>query len=543
MKNTYFLIFFLLFWFAVSLITGAMVSGFHFTDDHDIVRFKSELSHSTITKEAGYFLQDLTQSQHRFRPLYQFHRRITTAVLGTNFTAWSVYFMILAALTSYFLFLFLRMLHFSPLEASLFALLTLLGEQAAIWWKLGANEPLGMFMLSLAFLYMAKSVLSDKRQTLYNALFIFFTLLATWSKESFILMVPGLIVWKILLSFQMPSREAPEGTRVPPLLSFITQGFNKHWFTVCLLMFICVVELLHIVLNVGTTGIQYAGYSGFNIPRFIETFVYSLKALHGWVILPLIIIISYLLTTKTQRHKGFFKSFAPLLWPIILSALIILPQILLHMKSGIMERYLMPASLGYAFLSIVFLRHIRLNNSRPVAGSFVKGRAVKVIIIVVLSLIALQQLRVVRYTAIAFAQEGKFTNQWFQSIEQSTNVDDRILIITDPIKFFEPSISFKTYLNIEMGRIFTLFSPVTVNISKTGVWKALNDDLLSNYPELQTEIQKDIDSFKAILIFPGLEKSFLKANGQWFRPASYKRYANKGNYIAYYSNKSKLETK
>jgi hypothetical protein len=517
MKHAMPLLILFLFWFGILTVTGTLFSGYHFIDDHDVIRIDKDLSKTTLAREMRIFSADLLRSKLRFRPFYQLHRRMATAVLGANFTAWSVYFGLLAVFTTYFLALFLFKTGFSVMESTLFALLTLLGEQAAIWWKLGANETVGMFLLAAAMLCMAKSVYADTdwKEYLFDGLFVLFTILSSWSKESFILVIPALVAWKIWLIYREQEHKN------------ILQAMRVNGITSIILLAVCAVELLHIIKNVGATGIQYAGYEGFNLTRFAGAFFQSVMAVHGWVVVILSALIAAAIVLARKHGKNpDAPPLSSLWWPVILAGMIAGPQIMLYMKSGIMERYLLPGVMGYAFLMVVLPRYLRLLDPPK--------KSLRVIAIAVLMLVCLQQLRVTRYTAIAFAQDGKHTNAWFNSIAAHTSETDKILAITDMEKFFEPSISFKTYLHLEMNRANSCFSPTALKLQGGGLWKDLNESYIAAHPGAGLRQAADLRTFKAVVIFPGLEAPFLEQNRHWFKPAGFKRYTNAGGFVSYY---------
>jgi hypothetical protein len=534
-----FLLFFL-FWAGLLFLTGTLFSGYHFMDDHGILKESQDVARTTIIREANIFKRNLTASRMRFRPFYWSHRRMMLAVLGTDFTALSIYVGALAVFTSFFLFLFMRKTGFSPVESVLFVFLTLLGKQAAVWWKLGPNETVGMFMLSIALYFMALGIFSKRRKILYDILFIIFTILASWCKESFILMIPALVYWRIELNHR--ATEDTEITEKEKKKGFSGYAVKKNLFPTLMLLLVCVLELIHILKNVGTTGVFYAGYEGFSLSGFLKTAVQMTLSTHGWVILIQFAIIGSLFYWK--RKKGESALLIPLhtlLWPVILAALIVAPQVALYMKSGIQERYLLPGAIGYTFLMVVLLRYVRLNS--PLSREWkwkAKEKRPELIVLILLIIVALLQLRVTRYTAVGFAVEGQQTNAWLHSIQQHTRPQDLILVITHPIKYFETSVSFKAYLDIEMKRNNTLFSPTSLTIKPTRhtFWNHLNQRFFTCSPGFRLSNPGDRDRIQAIFIFPGLEKKFLAAFVQWFDPAQFDRYTNDGGYVSYYRKRN-----
>jgi hypothetical protein len=530
---------FLLFWFAILTLCGTLFSGYHFMDDHGILRESKDVANFNLQKEVKIFTKNLLDPKMRFRPFYWVHRRLMLAVMGTDFTTMSIYIGFLAVFTSFFLFLFMKKTGFSVIESFLFVGLTLLGEQAAIWWRLGNNETLGMLMLSIALLFMALSVntFQKRKKILYEILFGLFVILASWSKESFILIIPALIFWKIWLTRQKkqePGQQDPTNSKQIAKGTWL-EAVKENLIPGILLLLVCLIELVHVIKNVGTTKIVYAGYEGFQLANFIKTGLQGFMAVHGWVILLFLILClrrpGGLFSRKPPREASGRprKSFSlnQVFWAFVLTGLIAVPQIVLYMKSGMMDRYLLPGVMGLTFLMVVLLRYIRETDSKKI---------VTIIAALLLAVISLQQLRVTRYTAIGFANDGKQINAWLQSIEKNTNEQDKILVVTHMRRHYEGAISLKIYLDEKSNRKNTLYSPVDLQAKSAAArfWKELNRYFFSHFEGFTLENSEDRDRFQAILIFPGLEEKFLKASTPWFNQAQFKRYTNAGGYVSYY---------
>jgi hypothetical protein len=535
---------FLLFWFAILTLCGTLFSGYHFMDDHGILRESKDVANFNLQKEVKIFKKNLLDPKMRFRPFYWVHRRLMLAVMGTDFTTMSIYIGFLAVFTSFFLFLFMKKTGFSVIESFLFVGLTLLGEQAAIWWRLGNNETLGMLMLSIALLFMALSVntFQKRKKILYEILFGLFVILASWSKESFILIITALIFWKIWLTRQKKqepnsSEQTAKGTWLKAIKENLIAGI--------LLLLLFFLELVHVIKNVGTTKIVYAGYEGFQLANFIKTGLQGFMAVHGWVILLLLILCLRRPGGRRMAHGAWRFAFCALraslrknflliqvFWAFVLTGLIAVPQIVLYMKSGMMDRYLLPGVMGYTFLMVMLLRYIRETGSKKI---------VTMIAVLLLAVISLQQLRVTRYTAIGFANDGKQINAWLQSIEQNTEEQDKILVVTHMRRHYEGTISLKMYLDEKSNRKNTLFSPVDLQVKSAAArfWKELNRYFFSHFKGFTLENSEDRNRFQAILIFPGLEEKFLKNSASWFNQAQFKRYTNAAGYVSYYKPQGK----
>jgi hypothetical protein len=503
---------FTLLWFGILYFTGTLRSGFHFTDDHDLINLEKDISKTDISREANLFAKEIFSSKLRFRPFYMLHRRAAGAILGSDFFAWSIYTAIMAVLTSFFLFLFMRKLDFSILESLFFVFLTLLGEQAAVWWKLGANETLGTLMLSITLLFMAKGSDSQTcptwKQKLYDILFILFAILTSWCKESFVLILPALVIWKIWLTCKHAR---------------LWNAVKKNSTIAIVLISVCLWESFHIYTSISMTKIRYSGVGGFNLGAFIDTAVKCIMSAGGWAIPVQFFLIGIVLYLNRKKFN------ISLLWGLILAGAITGPQILLYMQSGIYERYLLPGVMGITFLMILLMKYLRESSARGDRNAFRAEILVLLIMIVIIG----NHLRITRYTAVGFAHEGQYTNAWLHSIKQHTSPQDLILVITEPSRYVETSHSLMVFLDSKMNLLNILFSTpelITNSDSDYKFWNGLNKYFFSQFKDFSLHNNEDINRFHTILIFPDLEKKFLPR----LDTNLFIRYTNNGGFVSYY---------
>lgn len=529
-KNPMVFGFFLVLWFGVLIFTGSLTSGYHFMDDHDLVRLNKELSGTTMANELDVFIGNIIAPKMRFRPFYILHRRLTVLLLGSDFTAWSVYMGMLGVFTAFLLYLFMKSCGFSVLESVFFSLLTLLGEQAAVWWRLGTGETLAMFLFSVSMYCMVKAHQAKSRSMrmfLYG-MYIFFIVLATWCKEAFILVIPAQVMMLSWLVYREGGWAA----------------VKKNWFAPVLFLFIGAVELVYVIFSVGTGGTYYAGYDGFSISKFIQTGLEGAASLHAWVILVQLIIVVFFIFKNRGNDVyriGVSKPWVSyFVFPGVIAILVVIPQVLLYMKSGMTERYLLPAAFGFAFLIVTLLKFTREYSNDIVIGrqQIFSKRLVIYLVTILVGVVVLLQLRITRYTAMGFAQEGKDNNAWFQAIRDNTKERDFIVVVTHPLKYLESSVSFKVYLDYEIKRSNVVFIPGSGTIRETGhsFWGNLNKDFFRRNAVSDFSCNRggDRKRIQAILIFPGLEKVFLKSAAEWFHPDGYKRIAINGGYVSYF---------
>ena len=474
------LLFFAIVWLTILGFSGSVFSGYHLTDDHEIVRIKKDLESKEVMSVAVKWMKDDQLVTHRFRPFYYFHRVLGVELLGSNFIAWSIYNALLAIATSFLLFYFLCLLGFYFWESLLFSLITLNGPQATIWWRLGPQESLGMFLLSASLFFLALYVLAKKNQGIFRIIFIIFAVLTALSKESFLLMLPALALLSIYLS------------KIKGGLSW-KESAKKNIVSAAVLMVIFFGLILYIKKFIGTQGIGYAGISGFDWKAYSETFWNISTNWFGYLILAqiILILISVLLgTNRWENVRKILKKYAP---PVIIFLSIVVPQVILHAKSGFLKRYMVPALLGYA-MAFIFL-------SRQMKGRLIYAKAG---IILTAMLFILVDVAFSFRNAQDFSKEGRNVNNLFRTIKERTFSDENILIVGDPVEHHEWIGSIAFYLKNEAKRDNLYIYPLARKPRPT------DDDFSSVYGKKLYNNVPDKEIFSAIMLFPRTEKKFLE---------------------------------
>ncbi|MEG4588741.1 hypothetical protein QUA54_26505 [Microcoleus sp. MOSTC5] len=493
-KYSYLSVFlFILFWFFILSASGSFFSGYHFTDDHEITHINYNFTVQKIDifqVSSQWIHNDLLTG--RFRPFYYVHRILETRLLGVNFGWWSFYTGMLGVLTSFFLFIFGQMIRFSISEALLFSFLTTLGAQSAIWWQLGPAETIGTFLLAAALVFAALSEISSKYTNLSESLFIFLVLIMSLSKESFILVIPALGLIKVWLSYHLKTLAWHESLKKNSLSIFILGLF----FTV---------ELLLVKIYIGLTPeIGYAGLEGFSISRTITATQNLSQAGYWWIILASLIAIR--LTIKPPYYQSLRQILNILYFPIVLLLLVSVPQVLLYAKSGIVQRYILPGILGYVFLIISLYNY--LNKIYKLAA-----KLILLLIVIALSF----NLSVVWDAAHTFGLEGKSTNALLRTIEAKTQVNDPILIVSNPHLSYEWSFSIKKYLNYVSNRNNLYFDSYVS--SKNYFYQKI--EKFYNYQTLD-QLKNKID-LQCVVLFPYQKEIFL-IKSSWFLKDNFNHY-------------------
>lgn len=409
--------------FTFLYFTKTLYSGYHFIDDHCLVGMKESLKESSFLKTSYAYIKN--DFSIRFRPVFSFYYILLVKIFSLNFFAMSVFMGILGIISFSFFYFGLRNLKFSVLQSTIFILLAFIGSQMAIWWRLGTNEPVGIFFLSLSFFFLSKCV-NNINFKLNNALFVVFLTITSLCKESFIFVIPAFIFLKIWLE--------KENFKIS-----LKESIRKNLITSIFLLTLMFIELLIIKFIVGTNQTGYAGTTS-SISEFfngVKNIVLSKQSLFEWfkfLGLSLIIyFVSFLFLGKEKKEK-FIQSIKFFIPNFIFVLLILLPQIFVHAKSGMVERYLLPTTLSLAFLFVVIFKDIKV-------------KFFKFILFIIFSISLFNSFLIAKEKAIDYTSQGKEANFLFETIIENIEKEDDFLLVTDPVSKYEISDSIKIYLS------------------------------------------------------------------------------------------------
>lgn len=477
-KNLLALVLFIVFWSTFMVYTGTLTSGYHFTDDHEIIAIdKNVHDNGLVNATVSIVKNDLNI---RFRPFYYLHRITLVQLFGTNFLFWSIYNVFLAVITSCFLFLFIYRQGYKLIHALLFPFLTLIGTQSAIWWRLGPNETVGFFLLSASLFFLVNAIFKKKRyQLIISSVFLF---LASLSKESFTLFIPAYILMLIWFSYQCDGEKT------------ILKIIHSNIILIICLVLVLLIEIYIIISVVGMNKIGYAGIdNSFNAIKFLKSIytflsfnVYSYLILFG-----LFLLFQNLKSWKDNLHIG-LKTLMPYIFNIIILLGIILPQLILYNKSGIFERYLLPLNFGFSLFVIYLLQNVYENNNITL---FSKRAFTIAIIYVIYSFLKYDALP----SAKIFAKEGNLTEKFISTIIDNTKSSDRILVVLNSSQNYEWGHSINKYLTIKANRKKINFLIIEKQLNND-FEKNLDVRFINTFSDL---IVKDINNnFSCIAVLP-----------------------------------------
>jgi hypothetical protein len=467
---------------------GTVAAGPQFTEDYEIFEIRDRIDAGAPLPK---LMMDLIQrDQFRFRIYYPV-RVLQIALLGTNVPAIRFSIALLGVFTAFFLYLFMRGMRFSSLESFLLIFLTLLGTPFSIWWRMGTAENLGLFFMSLSL-----CCVLWRRDVLY----VVFMILMSLSKESFIVILPALLYFRLWII---------QSTGEIDRRTFLT----RNGWIVGLLVAACAAELIFIKRVTGTVAAGYAGFDGFHAELFWKAAQNQLLAGYIWILLPLLVVMLILMKTTACNYSILSK----ITGPIAFGFAFIVPLILLFQKSGLQRHYVLPGAFALVFLTIYFLREIR---------PYFKGFAYKIFVAVILCSI-LARMQETKAIAASFTQESKIVGNLFSAVRDSTSEGDTVLIVADAARQLEWSYATKQYLERLSGRKNILFFPIMRRNYSEFEKFLLTEHHDSVFKTFKGRIftGSGAERIHTIVVLPQEDLLFRMAAAGWFDTASYNRTA------------------
>lgn len=401
--------------FLFLFLTKTVISGYHFVDDHEVVKIKSELRSTSLIDVTTKWVKEDMFGNARFRPAYYVHRVLETKLFGSDFLLWSLYNGVLCCLALIFSYIGTRNLKFTIGESIAFLIIAFVGPQSSVWWRLGPVESLSMVFLSLSYYFLSRTQ-HRRKYLINNLLFILFLILASLTKESFLIVIQAMILFKIwndknCIWYSLKESIVKNLILIVPLL----------------VMFI---ELYIIKFYIGTEYSRLEANFFDNIPSILSTTVRFIKTYLNLVIAGILVIIVGLYYKKRPGKLDIL--------PVVFFLMIIVPNIILYAKSGLEERYLLPASFGLGIFVVSIIKSIG------------ESEVLQKKIALTLVLVSFLPYSVNSVTdALDFSREGLATKKLLSAISANNLRDAQVLLIADPVDSYEISVSLKNYLYFE----------------------------------------------------------------------------------------------
>ena len=361
-KREYLLSFVLynLFVFLLFYMLGILDSGYHLVDDHEVYTIGKDLAqYGTGATLIKWLRKDLNI---RFRFTYFIIRVLEVVAFGSNFKLWHIFYTFLAAVSLYLSYVFARKMKCPMWLSYIFSVLIFAGSQVAVLWRLGPQESLGTILLMAVFLCLLDY--AKKKTTLRLIGLIILTILLGGIKEAFLVLLPLL---PILLVF-WEIREEGKAFEVKD----IVRRFKNNWIYTLSTWMVFIIDMLIILFVVGTNKIGYAGIdSSFGLMNYIKQIWWSCTVafrVYFFAILIGIVLIVIPLFVTLFKKKELFKQFEYLIFNVLIFLYFMGTQFILHAKSGMYERYMLPTTIGFCLFWIVDLYHLVKDKQRLKVG-------------------------------------------------------------------------------------------------------------------------------------------------------------------------------
>lgn len=334
------LIFFmsLLLVFSITIGMGTITSGWHLVDDHEFLRWFYEMrfeGKSVANLINEWVSRDL---YWRYEPLYYSNRILSCALFGINLVPYSILKSIEIAFSCFFLYYCGRLMGANKVYSFLFASMSLIGYQSAVWWKLGPQEAQCTLLFSIGFYCMLKWLNNKHFLWAIGSIIAFFVMCNY--KESYIILLPFLMLY--VLYFDL----SKYGEKVT-WKNILKNIKNKLWYYL-VLGAIFTILILFIVFYVGVNDYDKVGLDA-SLPweTYIEAYkkVFSgdLKWYKRFGTIFVLILLTY-----WEQLKEMWKE-------ILLIVSFLLPQFIIFGQTGIAERYILPSSIAFSLFFIIMI--------------------------------------------------------------------------------------------------------------------------------------------------------------------------------------------
>lgn len=388
--------------FGILIRSGTLKSGYHFMDDHELIRMEYTLEHSDQSVPSLMHAMINNDFHWRFRPFYWVERVGCTAIFGSDLYLWNIYTGIKGVLAFALLVLTAGKLKFGRIISLLFASVIMFGPQFTPWYRSANQENTGLLLCALVLWLISVQYHKGKYNgKLRNAAIVLSIILCGLVKESFTLCMPAFIAFKFWLEYT----ETP-GDKFLKCL-------RRNWgvYASVAAAFLC--NVAWIMFRVGVDNVSYAGFQeGTRLSEYLDGIWYSLTvflkqySITGIVLLALLIFGCFFIE-KNMRKK--YAGFA------LIGCYVMGIQLVAHAKSLMWERYLIPFIIGYAMVFILL------------GYKIVKKSLLGVIYVGALVVLLAVQAPTAYEEARGYAYTGQMVADFLKFVQVYTEEDDVII--------------------------------------------------------------------------------------------------------------------
>ena len=332
-------------------ITHAIESGYHFVDDHELIRIEQAVIKKVSFKDTlNQWLK--IDMNVRFRPLYWLERIGMGYLFGCNLLAFNIWTTIKGIFAFTFLYVSARLMKYNRCISIIFPMIIMLGPQFTPWYRSANQESTGVLLCAAALMVLAIQYHSKKYTSwIYNLILTVLSVLMGLVKESFtlfMLIVPILKMW--LEYWDDTDISCMNTNRKRRLIKIFKE--NALWYICILIAFI-----VNIYIILFYVGVDKVGYAGFHRDTGIMQYVMGIKSsllynMRYYTLLAGIIVFMIILCLQLIEKHDIKKYLS--LCVILTCAMAI--QLIAHAKSGMWERYLFPYIIAYMLLVLIGYR-------------------------------------------------------------------------------------------------------------------------------------------------------------------------------------------
>ena len=397
--------------FGFLILSGTLFSGYHFVDDHEVVRMEYSFKeqHQPLTTIMHNYIQN--DLSWRFRPFYWVERSILSYVFGSNMILWNIYTGIKGVLAFFLLYLAARNFKCNLVCSLLFVGVTMLGQQIVPFYRSANQENTGLLLCAMALWLIARQYNKSSYKNFFqNFCFCIVVILCGLTKESFTFCIPAFVGAKYWLDYYYMQKLQPKKTNWLDCL-------KKNWWVYFVTAITFLTDIYWIAFRVGTDKVSYAGYhSELGKRKYIQFMLENLfDYLEVYTYLALAVVLAVLMAYDYNKKtdRSVIRKYAGL---ILINLYVMGTQIFIHAHSRIWERYLIPYIVSYAIL-IAILGYRFFENS-------VVHRRIYTSLLIILILL---QLPLGWEKAVSWTHEGDKIARFLNCITENSDVNSKII--------------------------------------------------------------------------------------------------------------------
>lgn len=489
-----------LFWLLLFLLTGVLFAGLHL----DIDAYSTMLHYYNNGKPiAEDLLTVWTQMKtYILAPVGLFYELACAKFFGANIFPARLIYLLLGIFSSFLFFLTARKLGFSLRLSLLFPALAFFGEQFWVWYNIHCQEPIGLFFMSLSLYLIATA---SEKGFIFDVLAILSSFLMSLSKESFILVLPAIIIFKFYFPYIIENQN-------------IKKGLLKSLPFAIPIFLIFIAEIAYVLLVMKGGGRGYAGVSAsVGLWAYVQNFFALFLANDVYVyLLCAVLLVSFM--TGGQVLGNLLTFLDKNLILILFTLAILLPQAVVYTQTGWQSRYYLPSFVGIAFFCIMVLDYLK-KYAPDGTYELYFSMLVFYIALEMSPKISDNPTQAFRY-AKNYTSFAKQTELLLQSVVSQSQANSLILIVSDPVENVVAPMSLESFLVNLYQRKNIKHYPISIpyqhsEISQTRIANARND---------MAQIA-DKSTIEHIIIMPHREALFLKESQAWFDTTQYHHFA------------------